>query len=74
MSDYYTAIVKLMEENEELQGVVTSVELPTVDMIEVPESNGNYVNLYNDLVNDYMHRWSQVVWTNHVSTVLLTKQ
>ena len=34
-----------MEENEELQGVVTAVELPIVDMIEVPESNGNYANL-----------------------------
>ena len=40
MSVYCTAIVMLMEQNEELQGVVTAVELPTVDMIEVPASNG----------------------------------
>ena len=36
----YCYIVMLMEQNEELQGVVTAVELPTVDMIEVPASNG----------------------------------
>ena len=33
-------VVSYMERNAELESVLESVSLPTVDMIEVPESEG----------------------------------